>query len=98
MPGDRVDVAATLDFSGSGVDISPKPALSSRTLKCWLLDGFWRLRTRAGLSGEKWKTVTLAVLPEEAQPLILASERGSIRMLLRSPADSGNRIWEPAVE
>jgi pilus assembly protein CpaB len=32
-------------------------------------------------------TLTLAVTPEQAQPLILAGEKGVIRLLLRSPVD-----------
>ncbi|MEW6193496.1 MAG: RcpC/CpaB family pilus assembly protein, partial [Bacillota bacterium] len=34
-----------------------------------------------------FETVTLAVTPAQAQLLVLASERGTIRLVLRSPAD-----------
>jgi pilus assembly protein CpaB len=33
------------------------------------------------------KTITLAVGAEQSLPLVLAAERGSVRMLLRSPVD-----------
>jgi len=40
-------------------------------------------------------TVTLAVDPEEAQALLLASELGSVRLALRSPVDKEIRVLEP---
>ncbi|SHI69344.1 Flp pilus assembly protein CpaB [Desulfofundulus thermosubterraneus] len=40
-------------------------------------------------------TVTLAVEPEEAQVLLLASELGSVRLALRSPVDREKRVLEP---
>ena len=33
------------------------------------------------------KTITLAVAPQQALPLILATERGTVRLALRSPID-----------
>lgn len=40
-------------------------------------------------------TVTLAVAPEEAQALLLASELGSVRLALRSPVDGEVRALAP---
>lgn len=89
MPGDRVDVAATLDFSGSGTDIT-QTSIILQDIEVLAVGRTLEAEARSWAQREGMeKTVTLAVLPEEAQPLILASEKGSIRMLLRSPGDSG---------
>jgi len=90
MPGDRVDVAATLDFSGSGGGHITQTSIILQDIEVLAVGRVLEAENQSWAQrGEMEKTVTLAVLPEEAQPLILASERGSIRMLLRSPADSG---------
>jgi pilus assembly protein CpaB len=90
MPGDRVDVAATLDFSGSGGGDITQTSIILQDIEVLAVGRVLEAEKQSWAQrGEMEKTVTLAVLPEEAQPLILASERGSIRMLLRSPADSG---------
>jgi len=44
--------------------------------------------------GEK-QTATLAVTLAQAQPLVMASERGSIRLLLRSPVEQGTVPTNP---
>jgi len=89
MPGDRVDVIATLDIKEGQSDI---------TQTSFILQDIRVLAVGKKLDAEaeNWinreeleKTVTLAVTPKEAQPLVLASERGSIRLLLRSPVDHG---------
>lgn len=88
LPGDWVDVAATLDFEG--------PQNTQITQTSLILQNIHVLSVGRTLDAEaqSWierketeKTVTLAVTPSEAQPLILASERGTIRLLLRSPGD-----------
>lgn len=88
LPGDRVDVAATLNFDG--------PQSTQITQTSLILQNITVLAVGRTLETEaqSWlqrngmeKTVTLAVTPKDAQPLILASERGTIRMLLRSPVD-----------
>ncbi|HCF71997.1 MAG TPA: Flp pilus assembly protein CpaB, partial [Syntrophomonas sp.] len=41
------------------------------------------------------KTLTLAVSPDQARPLVLATERGEIRLLLRSPVDDSQYVLPP---
>jgi len=86
MPGDRVDVAAVLDFDGGitqtsivlqNIEILSVGRILDADAKTWA--------QREQTEG----TITLAVTPQEAQTLVYASERGTIRMLLRSPTDTG---------
>lgn len=41
------------------------------------------------------KTVTLAVKPEDAEKLVLVTERGTIRLILRSPVDKAKGVPKP---
>lgn len=85
QPGDHVDVVATLDFDSTETD-------SSATL--FVLQDIEVLSVGAkGGNADKEsagaaKTLTLAVTPDQARPLVLASESGSLRLLLRSPVDN----------
>lgn len=79
-PGDRVDVAVTLDTEGGPVTstiLYNVPVLAVNKT------------TGPGSTGKKSspETATLMVSPAQAQQLILASETGSVRLLLRSPED-----------
>ncbi len=80
--GDRVDVMLTIDLPIPGSD---------PTTTILLLQDIEVLsvgaKTGASDSSGGINTLTLAVTPEQAQPLILAGERGLIRLLLRSPVD-----------
>ncbi len=40
-------------------------------------------------------TITLAVNYEEAKPLMMASQRGAVRLMLRSPLDGGKGSTAP---
>jgi len=88
-PGDRVDVIVT-------VDIAPRdPNQPKTTYTTTLLSDIRILATGQRLSPEDKKDkkesgfqhVTLAVTPPQAQKLVLAAERGSIRLALRFPTD-----------
>ncbi len=96
-PGDKVDVIATLDLD---LDLS-KPEdedkdegkTESVTLTTYVLQnlkvlalGTHKDPAREVTEGDT-STLTLSVKPQEAPKLVLASERGSIRLLLRSPVD-----------
>lgn len=82
--GDYVDVFATLDVadsSGSGEEA---------TFTVLILQDIEVLAVGSNSGqndGEGGKTITLAVSPQQASSLILASERGSVRLALRSPVD-----------
>ncbi len=86
-PGDRVDVVATVDIPVEGQS-------QSRTYTMLNLQNIQVLAIGENLKlvddkkNSTNKTITLAVGADESLPLVLASERGSIRMLLRSPADT----------
>lgn len=82
-PGDKVDVLATMDFKVGGQEITQ----TSIILQNIQVLALGRNLEKNGSSEKEIKTVTLAVGPLEARPLVLASERGSIRLLLRSPVD-----------
>lgn len=85
-PGDKVDVAATLDLKveGQAGEITQTSVILQNLQ---VLAVGRNLEARNINSNEEQKTVTLAVGPLEARYLILASERGSIRLMLRSPVD-----------
>lgn len=88
MPGDRVDVAATMDFSVGETDVS-QTSIIVQDIQVLAVGRQLDAEGRSWMEREGTeKTVTLAVTPNEAQPLILASERGSIRIMLRPPADT----------
>ncbi|MEW6446533.1 MAG: Flp pilus assembly protein CpaB [Bacillota bacterium] len=91
-PGDRVDVVATLDV------VPPNPQMPKTTYTTIILNNIRVLATGQTLvAGEEKKEkkdagiphITLAVKPLQAQVLILASERGKVQLLLRSPVDDG---------
>jgi pilus assembly protein CpaB len=88
-PDDRVDVIATFDVT------PPDPQQPKTCYTSTIIHNVRVLATGQNLSpvksenkkGSGFETVTLAVTPAQAQLLVLASERGSIRLVLRSPAD-----------
>ena len=91
-PGDRVDVMATLDIKLEG----HQHEITQTSLIVQNLEVLATARNLAADNSQgEIKTVTLAVSPFEARPLVQASERGSIRLLLRSPVDQ-DRASVPA--
>ena len=85
FPGDYVDIIATLDSRDEDTyfDYSKIIVENIRVLAVGLRYDPLKFREVAEQAG----TITLEVMPEEAPPLVLASEKGSIRLLLRSPGD-----------
>jgi len=87
--GDRVDIMATIDIptvSPQGVE---KPTsysiLTLQDIEVLAVGENPEILDKKNPGGGK--TLTLAVSLQEAQPLVLASERGNLRVLLRSPVD-----------
>lgn len=83
--GDRVDVAVTFDLDNPQAPGSYTSIITQNTRVV--------AAQRTSASGEqregsKAHTIVLAVTPAQAQHLILGSERGTVRLLLRSPADA----------
>lgn len=97
-PGDRVDVIATLDVA----PVNPNQPKTTYTTT--ILSDIRVLATGQKLTPEEKKDkkdtgfqhVTLAVTPAQAQVLILAAERGSVRLVLRSPVDKEKVKLPPA--
>lgn len=101
-PGDMVDVIVTLSLQEEQPDGSTKTYDQSNYVlqKVFVLatnsnlgydNGF--VQQEGGASGKN--TVTLAVYPEHALPLALACDYGTIRLLLRSPADERETSVKP---
>lgn len=91
-PGDRVDIIGTLDIDsgGSGKPVSYSiytlqdiPVLSVGT-------------SDAKKDSTAKSTMILSVAPEEVQKLVLISEKGNIRLVLRCPVDK-SRVTLPPV-
>lgn len=92
--GDRVDVFATIDIPANSV-LGNDAAFTVLTLQDVLV-----LAVGTGSQDKKnesatSRTITLAVSPQEASPLIMASERGVIRLALRSPVDHSQTYVPP---
>lgn len=85
VPGDYVDVIATLE-GRDGEDFFDYSKIIVQNVKVLAIgrryDPF-----KFGEVTEQAGTITLEVTPEQAPNLVLASERGSVRLLLRSPGD-----------
>ena len=84
QPGDHVDVLGTVEMPGTDDVYSVVVVQNVPILAVGKEVQVTRERTR-GKNGSQ--TVTLAVSLQEAQPLMLASEEGSVRFALRSPTD-----------
>ena len=82
VPGDRVDVITTFNTEGN-----PSQSLTSTIIHNIPVLAVDTNTSAGNPRGEAPATVTLQVTPAQAQELILATERGSIRLTLRSPDD-----------
>lgn len=92
-PGDRVDVLATFDTE-RGVGMVTRTILQD--VEIVALGSEWRPTGQEEPTGKEGKaqpqnTATLAVLPAEAERLILAEARGKLRLALRAIDDSTYR-------
>lgn len=90
-PGDRVDVLGTFELpGGSGQEKATLTSLIVQNLEVLSVDQALASPGQPVADGKKqigYRNVTLLVTPEQAQSLVLSSEKGSIRLLLRAPAD-----------
>lgn len=88
-PGDHVDVLGTFGDKVAGVDatftlLTDVPVRAIETI------------TEAGTDGEQniFKNVTLELSPQDCEKLVLADEKGSLRLTLRHP----DEIYSPITE
>lgn len=90
-PGDRVDVLGTFDLQGAvGQEKSSLTTLLIQNVDVLSTDQSTNPGAGSSPDGKKAapaRTITLSVTPEQAQPLVLCSEKGSIRLMLRPAAD-----------
>lgn len=102
-PGDRVDVLATVEVPNSEITVDQQE--KTKTITSVILQDVTVLsvsqktdittveeeaqKEKEKSTKSSTKTLTLAVTVAEAQDLTLANERGSLRVLLRSPIDVG---------
>ena len=91
-PGNKIDIVATLDLEVPGEGEEEQDS-GSATLTTYVLQNLKVLATgqtlvpsQEGTEGDT-STMTLAVEASDAPKLVLASEKGSLRLLLRSPVD-----------
>jgi pilus assembly protein CpaB len=88
-PGDRIDVAAAVNIP-EGQREQPFALVVLQNIQVLAVG-----KNMEAKETQDSKTVTLAVTVEESRPLILASSKGSIRLMLRSPADNGTVYTAP---
>lgn len=87
-PGDKVDVVGTVDVPSGGTQ-STVTSLLIQNVNVLAVNRSSDLSPAAKDNNKtvQTQTVTLEVTPGQAQTLILAAERGSVRLLLRMPGD-----------
>ncbi|MDD3852949.1 MAG: Flp pilus assembly protein CpaB [Syntrophomonadaceae bacterium] len=90
--GDRVDVFATIDIEQSSSGSIPYTVLALQDILILETGSAAELDQK---SETVKRTITLAVAPQQALPLILASERGTVRLALRSPIDKNLATLTP---
>lgn len=88
-PGNRVDVAAVLAIPDKAQEETIASLIVLQDIVVLAVGK--NMEEKAGkleTESNAQKTVTLAVTLEEAKSLLLASQKGNIRLLLRSPVDN----------
>lgn len=86
--GDTVDIVAVVDVKVAG-EAEPISYSILVVQNIQVLSIGQNTSTSVEKKAQDTTTVTLAVSVEEAQRLALATEKGAIRLLLRSPVDKG---------
>ncbi len=100
--GDRVDVLGTFDQQGAvGQEKTSATSILIQNVDVLSID---QSTSSDALSNQDAKngsnlahTITLAVTPEQAQPLVLCSEKGTLRLALR-PATDQNIVYVPSIK
>lgn len=83
-PGDHVDVAATVNI-GDGQREIPYSLIVLQNIQVLAVGKNMEDKEK---DGPEAKTVTLAVTVEQSRPLIMASQKGNIRLMMRPPSDN----------
>ncbi|MGB9791660.1 MAG: Flp pilus assembly protein CpaB [Thermacetogeniaceae bacterium] len=95
-PGDHVDVLGTLEIPVSGGETKTFAVVALQDVEVLAVGKNLQVVAEQGKDMKtEVKTVTLAVSLDEAKPLILADEKGKIRLALRSPLDREKAVSPP---
>lgn len=81
-PGDRVDVITTI-----AIDEDPYTIIAVQDIPVLAVGK--EMDRKNDVKEINASTITVAVNYDEAKPLMMASQRGAIRLMLRSPLDGG---------
>jgi len=110
QPGDRVDVVGLMEIEAAqaggtapgetaqnkAVSVSKIILQDTQVLAVdQKLDPVGKVPDGKEKNAQEGKTVTLAVKPEDAEKLVLVTERGIIRLILRSPVEKGQYVPKP---
>ena len=87
-PGDRVDVITTIAIKDEPYTIIAVEDLT-------VLAVGKEMERKNDVKEINASTITLAVNYEETKPLMMASQRGAVRLMLRSPLDGGKGSTAP---
>jgi len=87
-PGDRVDVVGTVDVPSGNAKATVASLLIQNVTVLAVNQSADLNPVKNNNKSVQTQTVTLEVTPQQAQTLILAAERGSVRLLLRAPGDA----------
>lgn len=92
--GDRVDIAVTIDVpDAAGGGAVPATVVALQDIEVLAVGDNPESLSQKNAEGAK--TLTLAVSIQEAEPLILGSERGNLRLMLRPPVDKSKSAVAP---
>lgn len=94
-PGDQVDITATLDLDGQNIGRVVQTSFVLQKILVLAVNKNLEENGTNITGNEKQQTVTLALTPEQAPSLIIASEKGSIRLLLRNHTDEETKNITP---
>jgi pilus assembly protein CpaB len=87
-PGDRVDVAVHLERCPAKSIPSTQTRIILQDIKVFAINDTWELDPEDGEEKMKAQTISLLVTPTQGQKVILASELGKIRLVMRGPGDA----------
>lgn len=98
LPGDRVDIIATMMLEHETEDSDEKRSLSTTFLICQnveVLASGTRTKVDSGIQNLSYNNVTLALSPDDALAITFASSGGRLRLILRNPADEDDEEVKP---
>jgi pilus assembly protein CpaB len=92
FPGDRVDVILTQTFKGDDTPLTRRSVGETvvENLRVLAIDNHNDKSTVARL--DQMRTITLEVMPEQAEKVNVAAELGKLSLTLRSTIDSDNQV------